>query len=69
MKINFFILKILFVLYLLMVSCQNSKRDLYTEDLIGSFELLSPEQTGIDFNNIIRQTETLTRSTIFKYAG
>ena len=54
MKINFFILISLFALCLLMVSCQNSKRDLYTEDLIGSFELLSPEQTGIDFNNIIR---------------
>ena len=51
MKINFFILKSLFALCLLMVSCQNSKRDLYPEDLIGGFELLSAEKTGIDFNN------------------
>jgi hypothetical protein len=36
-----------------MVSCQNSKIDLFPEDLIGGFELLSLEQTGIDFNNII----------------
>mgnify|MGYP006100121167 CR=1 FL=1 len=59
MKINFFILKSLFALCLLMVSCQNSKRDLYPEDLIGGFELLSAEKTGIDFNNAITETETL----------
>ena len=59
MKINFFILKPLFALCLLMVSCQNSKRDLYPEDLIGGFELLSAEKTGIDFNNAITETETL----------
>ena len=56
MKINFFILKSLFVLCLLMVSCQNSKRDLYPEDLIGGFELLSAEKTGIDFNNAIKES-------------
>ena len=38
----------------LFFSCVNSKRDLYPEDLIGGFELLSAEKTGIDFNNIIR---------------
>ena len=59
MKINFFILKSLFALCLLMVSCQNSKRDLYPENLIGGFELLSVEKTGIDFNNAITETETL----------
>ena len=59
MKINFFILKALFAVCLLMVSCQNSKRDLYPENLIGGFELLSAEKTGIDFNNAITETETL----------
>ena len=44
-----------------MVSCQNSKIDLFPEDLIGGFELLSLEQTGIDFNNIIIQNETLNQ--------
>jgi hypothetical protein len=56
MKINFFILKALFAVCLLMVSCQNSKRDLYPEDLIGGFELLSAEKTGIDFNNAIKES-------------
>ena len=59
MKINFFILKSLFALCLLMVSCQNSKRDLYPEELIRGFYLLKPIKTGICFNNIIIQTETL----------
>ena len=59
MKINFFMLKSLFAVCLLMVSCQNSKRDLYPENLIGGFELLSAEKTGIDFNNAITETETL----------
>ena len=40
-------------------SCGNSKRDLYPEDLIGGFELLSAEKTGIDFNNAIKESETL----------
>jgi len=57
MKINFFILKSLFALCLLMVSCQNSKRDLYPENLIGGFELLSVEKTGIDFNNGIKESK------------
>ena len=72
MKINFFILKALFAVCLLMVSCQNSKRDLYPEDLIGGFELLSAEKTGIDFNNGIKESETLNHiyySQIYNGAG
>ena len=57
MKINFFILKALFAVCLLMVSCQNSKRDLYPKELIGGFELLSAEKTGIDFNNSIKESK------------
>ena len=41
----------------LFFSCVNSKRDLYPEDLIGGFELLSAEKTGIDFNNGIRESK------------
>ena len=40
----------------LFFSCVNSKRDLYPEDLIGGFELLSAEKTGIDFNNAIKES-------------
>jgi hypothetical protein len=59
MKVNFFIIKALFVMCLLMVSCQNSKRDLYPETLEGGFKLLSSEKTGIDFNNRIIESETV----------
>lgn len=40
-----------------MISCDSSKRKLVTEDLTGGFELLPPEQTGIDFNNSINESK------------
>ena len=43
----------------LMMACQGPQRDLYPETLIGSLELLSPERTGIDFNNSIQESETV----------
>ena len=42
---------------LLLVACQQSQRDLYPEELVGGFELLPPERTGIDFNNTITESE------------
>ena len=39
--------------------CTTTKRDLNPKELIGGFDLLKPAQTGIDFNNIITETETL----------
>jgi hypothetical protein len=42
---------------MLFSSCNYSKRELYPKELIGGFELLKPEQTGIDFNNSIKETE------------
>jgi hypothetical protein len=38
-------------------SCNQSQRDLYPKELIGGFELLKPDQTGIDFNNSIKETK------------
>ena len=38
---------------------QEPKRDLHPETLTGGFELLSAEKTGIDFNNAIRESETV----------
>jgi hypothetical protein len=50
---------ILIVLFfsLFFSSCNQSKRDLYPKELIGGFELLKPDQTGIDFNNSIKETK------------
>ena len=42
---------------MLFSSCNYSKRELYPKELIGGFELLKPEQTGIDFNNAIKETK------------
>lgn len=38
---------------LVIMACQNPQRDINPENLVGSLELLSPERTGIDFNNAI----------------
>ncbi|RNC84253.1 MAG: hypothetical protein ED556_12420 [Winogradskyella sp.] len=43
-------------LFLIINSCNNSKRNLYPEELVGGFNLLPAEQTGIDFNNKINET-------------
>ena len=44
---------ILIVLFfsLFFSSCNRTQRDLYPKELIGGFELLKPDQTGVDFNN------------------
>jgi hypothetical protein len=45
---------------LLFLNCnQEPKRDLNPETLTGGFELLSAEHTGIDFNNAIKESETV----------
>jgi hypothetical protein len=41
------------------VACQQPTRDLNTGTLTGGFELLSSEQTGIDFNNAIKESKTV----------
>jgi hypothetical protein len=42
------------------LSCQDvPKRDLYPETLVGGFGILSADQTGIDFNNAITESETV----------
>jgi hypothetical protein len=38
-------------------SCNHSQRDLYPKELVGGFELLKPEQTGVYFNNSIKETK------------
>jgi hypothetical protein len=40
-------------------SCTSSKRDNNPKELIGGLELLSSEQTGIDFNNSIKESENV----------
>jgi enediyne biosynthesis protein E4 len=35
---------------------QGPKRDLYPQELVGGFNLLSPESTGIDFQNTINES-------------
>ena len=55
------LLSIVAIITLVLSSCTSSKRDVNTEELIGGLELLSSEQTGIDFNN------TITESTNFNH--
>lgn len=43
----------------LILACKNSNRNLYPETLVGGFELLTPGQTGIDFNNAIKESKTV----------
>ena len=56
MKIKFLYFKVFLLVSFLMISCQNTKRDLFPETLEGGFELLPSEKTGIDFNNSIKET-------------
>ncbi|TXE19668.1 hypothetical protein ES692_02645 [Psychroserpens burtonensis] len=56
-KIQFLIIV---TICLLLLNCnQEPKRDLYPEVLVSGFELLSAEKTGIDFNNAIKESETV----------
>ncbi|WP_034044675.1 VCBS repeat-containing protein [Wocania ichthyoenteri] len=50
---------VLLVIIFVVLSCNNPKRDLYPETLIGGLELLSSEKTGIDFNNAIKESKTV----------
>ncbi|MBT5615895.1 MAG: CRTAC1 family protein [Flavobacteriales bacterium] len=52
-------LSIVAIITLVLSSCTSSKRDVNTEELIGGLELLSSEQTGIHFNNSIKESETV----------
>ncbi len=51
--------KISLILGLLFISCNNSTRDMYPENLVGGFDLLNSDLTGIDFNNKIEETKYL----------
>jgi hypothetical protein len=47
---------VVFVLVnILFSSCNQSQRNLYPKELIGGFELLKPDQIGVDFNNSIKE--------------
>jgi hypothetical protein len=51
---------ILFLVFsnLIFFSCQENQRDLNPKELIGGFDLLPSTETGIDFNNTIKETES-----------
>jgi hypothetical protein len=47
---------VVFVLVnILFSSCNQSQRDIHPKELIGGFELLKPDQIGVDFNNLIKE--------------
>jgi hypothetical protein len=56
MKIKSFLVSGIMVFMLSMVSCEKLERPLITGDLVGGFELLPSEKTGIDFNNAIKES-------------
>lgn len=43
----------------IVTSCNNPKRNLHPETLVGALQLLSPEKTGVDFNNAIKESKTV----------
>ncbi|NNC49554.1 MAG: VCBS repeat-containing protein [Flaviramulus sp.] len=49
--------KLIILVSFFTISCQKSDRNLYPEKLVGGFELLGQEKTGIDFNNAIKESE------------
>ncbi len=51
-----FFLSIVISLIVLNSCSKSPKRDLYPSELIGGFELLAADQTGIDFENTIRES-------------
>ncbi len=55
-KLNIIVFVLLNILF---SSCNTSKRDLNPKELIGGFDLLSSQETGIDFNNSIKETKYL----------
>jgi len=55
MKSKTIYFKLIVFAFVLLISCQNNKRNLNPGNLVGGFELLSPDQTGIDFNNAIKE--------------
>jgi hypothetical protein len=57
MKTNKLFLFIAVLSTILFPSCNTSKRDSSPKELIGGLELLSSEQTGVDFNNSIIESE------------
>ena len=57
---------------MLFSSCDSSQRDLNTKELRGGLELLTSEQTGINFNNAIQETKSFNHfyfSQIYSGAG
>jgi hypothetical protein len=70
MNINFSSLGLLVSIFFLMNSCQDSKRPLSKGPLTGGFELLAPEQTGIDFSNTITESKSFNHYYFFNiYMG
>ena len=51
--------KIILIISVLIVACDKPVRNLYPETLVEGFNLLSPEKTGIDFNNAIKESKTV----------
>lgn len=50
---------VMLLAFILIISCQDSGRNLYPETLTGGMELLPPERTGISFNNRIKESKYL----------
>ena len=57
MKFNDSFVSVLILIATIISSCNPSKRELSSNELKAGFELLSSEQTGIDFNNSIKESK------------
>mgnify|MGYP005990725105 CR=1 FL=1 len=57
MKFNLSFVSVLILAGTLFISCNPSQREVDSTELKGGFELLSSQQTGIDFNNTIKESK------------
>jgi hypothetical protein len=58
MKFNTSFVSVLILVVTFISSCNTSTREVDSKGIIGEFELLSSEQTGVDFNNTIKETSS-----------
>ena len=58
MKFNTSFVSVLILVVTFISSCNTSTREVNSTGIIGEFELLSSEQTGVDFNNTIKETSS-----------
>ncbi len=50
---------LLFLIFFILISCSNNTKRPYADKIVGGLDLLTSEETGIDFSNDITETKAL----------